>query len=124
MRGVAFWFFFSAALYVAVGMAFGIYMAASHDHQLAPVHGHLNLIGWVSMAIFGMFYQLVPRAAESRLAKVHFALATLGLWLIVPGIALAMQGRTEALAQAGSLVTIAAMLLFVFIVARSRLPAG
>jgi heme/copper-type cytochrome/quinol oxidase subunit 1 len=120
MRGPAFWFFCSAAAYVAAGMAFGIYMAISGDHTLSPVHGHLNLVGWVTMAIFGLFYHLVPHAAETRLARAHFAVATIGLWLMVPGIALAIRGATEAFAALGSLFSLASMLIFLFVVVRSH----
>ena len=47
-----------------------------------------------NMAIFGIFYHLVPSAADSRLAKVHFALMTLGVWILVPGIAMAIWPST------------------------------
>jgi cbb3-type cytochrome oxidase subunit 1 len=120
MRGIAFLFFMSASLYVLAGMALGIFMAASQDHSLSPVHAHLNLIGWVTLGMFGLYYHNVPRAADGVLAKAHFAIATAGLWLIVPGIALALEGITEGLAIAGSLVTIASVALFVFIVFQSR----
>ena len=123
MRGVSYWFFLMAAVYVTAGMAFGIWMSATGDHSLGPVHGHLNLIGWVSMAIFGIYYHLVPRAGESVIAKVHFAVATLGLWILVPGIGLAIRGETEALAKAGSLITIIGMLIFVVVVLLNR-PSG
>ena len=66
-----------AVLYFVAGVALGIGMAASHDHSLHPVHAHLNLLGWVSLALFGLFYRAVPAAASSRLAKAHF-------WLYVP----------------------------------------
>lgn len=120
MRGIAFWFFLSAAFYVLFGMGFGIWMSASGDHQLASAHAHLNLIGWVSMALFGIYYHLVPAAGESRLAKLHFVVATVGLWTLVPGIALAIQRHTETFAKLGSLITILGMVLFVAIVIRSR----
>lgn len=120
MRGIPFLFFATASVYVLAGMAFGIYMAASQDHSLSPAHAHLNLIGWVTMGMFGIFYHNVPQAAGGTLAKAHFALATAGLWLIVPGIVLALKGVTEGLAFAGSLVTILSMALFVFIVFRTR----
>lgn len=123
MRGVALWFFASAVIYVTLGMVFGIWMSASHDHGLSPAHGHLNLIGWVTMALFGLYYHMVPAAAESRLATLHFALATIGVWLIVPGIALAIRGTTEILAVLGSFATLASMLLFLVIVFRTQRPA-
>ena len=71
------WFLRIAVLYIIVGVALGIYMGASGDHSMHPVHAHLNLLGWVAMSLFGLFYRLVPAAAESRLAKVHF-------WIYVP----------------------------------------
>ncbi len=120
MRGISLLFFATAAIYVAVGMAFGIWMSASQDHQLAPAHGHLNLIGWVSMAIFGIYYHLVPQAGQSHLAKLHFGVQTLGLWILVPGIAMAIQQQGETLAKIGSMLTILGMLIFVFVVLKFR----
>jgi hypothetical protein len=52
-------------------------MAASHDHSMFPAHAHINLLGWVTMSIFAVFYRLWPAAAASKLAKVHF-------WIYVP----------------------------------------
>jgi hypothetical protein len=125
MRGVALWFFASAVVYVTLGMIFGIWMSASADHQLSPVHAHLNLVGFVTMALFGVFYHLVPAAAATRLATLHFALATIGVWLMVPGIALAILDRTEIPVVLGSLCTLGSMLLFLYTVIRSgTAPAG
>lgn len=120
MRGVALWFFASGVIYVTLGMFFGIWMSASQDHTLSGAHAHLNLVGWVTMALFGVFYHLVPAAAETTLAKVHFALATVGIWFMVPGIALAIQGRTEVPVIIGSFATAASMLVFLFTVMRRR----
>ena len=93
MRGIAFWFFGSAVVYVTCGMLFGLWMSGSHDHTLASAHAHLNLVGWVTMGLFGVYYHLVPAAAASQLAKVHFALATVAVWLMFPGIILAVRGQ-------------------------------
>lgn len=120
MRGLAFWFFFTAVIYVIAGMAFGIHMSIIHDYQLAPAHAHLNLIGWVCMAIFGLYYHLVPRAAASPLAKIHFVIATLGIWTIIPGIVFAVREEGETLAKIGSILSILSLILFLVIVVRSR----
>jgi heme/copper-type cytochrome/quinol oxidase subunit 1 len=120
MRGIAFWFFSSAVVYVTIGMLFGIWMSASHDHTLSAAHGHLNLVGWVTMGLFGVYYQLVPAAAANPLAKVHFALATLSVWLMFPGIILAIQQQTELLAILGSFAALLSMLTFLFTVVRTR----
>ena len=43
-------FFLLAVISALGGMVWGIQMSASGDHSLSPAHGHLNLIGWVSLA--------------------------------------------------------------------------
>lgn len=120
MRTLPYICFLSAALYALVGMGLGIFMAASHDHSMAPAHAHLNLLGFVSFALYGLFYQVLPEIAGTRLARLHVLAATLALWLLVPGIALAEMGLTEAPAVIGSFLTIAAMALFAVIVAGAR----
>lgn len=122
MRGLSYWFFLSATLYVVAGMFLGIAMAASGDHMLASAHAHLNLVGWVSMALFAVFYHSRPETAQTRLARVHFGIATLGLWTMVPGIVLATLGKGEALAIIGSLLTLASMLIFAGTVIRAAFP--
>lgn len=71
------WFLRIAVLYLIAGISLGIGMAASGDHSLHPVHAHLNLLGFVLMTLFGLFYRVVPAAAETKLAKAHF-------WIYVP----------------------------------------
>ena len=46
----------------------------------SSVHTHINLVGWASLALFGVIYRLYPELAASRLALVHF-------WLSAPSAA-------------------------------------
>lgn len=112
MKGIGLLFFGSGAVYGAAGMALGIRMGAAHDFTLMPVHAHLNLVGFVTMCLMGVFYHLTPVAAERVLSRIHFGLATVGLWIMVPGIGISVMGGTPALAIIGSLLTAAAMLTF------------
>lgn len=120
MRPIANLFFLTGAIFALCGMVWGIQMSASHDHSLSPAHGHLNLIGFVSMSVFGAYYALSPGAAQSMLARVHYVLVTASVLVLVPGIVLAIQGRTEAMAKIGSVLAVASMALFVLIVLRNR----
>lgn len=124
MKGVAYWFFALGVLSVLAGMVWGIQMSATHDHTLSPAHAHLNLVGWVSFGLMGLYYHLVPQAAAGLLARVHLGLATLGLAALVPGIVLAITGRGEGLAIAGSFLTLGGMVLFLFIVLRTGREAA
>lgn len=112
MKGIGLLFFASGVVYVSAGMLLGVYMGINQDFTLAPAHAHLNLVGFVIMALMGIFYHLTPRAAASILSRAHFILATLGVWTMVPGIALAVTGGGEAIAIAGSLLTASAMAVF------------
>jgi hypothetical protein len=104
------WFLRIAVLYLVVGVSLGLFMAASHDHSMFPVHAHLNLLGWVSMTLFGLFYRCFPQAAQTTLAKVHF-------WIYVPShffqmvlLAMLFRGNTmiePALGLVSSMVGVA-----------------
>ncbi len=111
-------FFAAAALFAICGMVWGIQMSATHDHSLSPAHGHLNLIGFVVMSIFGTYYALTPDAGRSRIAAIHFTLNTATVLVLTPGIALAISGRTETLAQIGSVLAVLSMAMFGFVVLR------
>lgn len=112
MKGISLGFLLVGLVSVTIGMVWGIYMAKSGDHSTAPAHAHLNLIGFVIMAIAAFYYHNVPAAAEKMLAKIHLGVAVLGEVLIVPGIVMVLKGQGDALAAAGSFVTLAAMLIF------------
>ena len=113
-------FFRTAVIYALLGMAGGIYMAASHDHSQMPAHAYLLLLGWVSMFLYGVFYKLFP-AAQSGLAALHWWIANIGLIVMVAGIII-IYGRApergEILATVGALTNIAGMVLFAVIVFR------
>lgn len=118
MKSTQTWFFATGALFALAGMIWGIQMSASHDHTLAPAHGHLNLIGFVAMSVFGTYYALTPQAAATRLAKLHYVVVTATVLVLIPGIVLAITGRGETLAQIGSVLAVLSMLLFGFAVLR------
>lgn len=120
MRGLALYFMLAGVVCGLCGMVWGIQMAATGNHLLSPAHGHLNLLGWVSLSLMGLYYHAVPSAAQSGLARLHLAVALAGVILIVPGIALVLSGGSAALAKIGSLVVLLSMLLFLAVILRSR----
>jgi len=118
MKHIPTCFFAAGAVFALTGMIWGIQMSASHDHTLSPAHGHLNLIGFVAMSIFGTYYALTPPAARSRLAALHFGLTVATVLVLTPGIALAITQRGETLAQVGSSLAVLSMALFAVVVLR------
>ena len=120
MKSLPFWFVTVGAVLGLLGMAWGIQMAITQDHTLAPGHAHNNLIGFVTMVIYGVYYKLVPAAAQTRLALVHFGVALVGALTIGIGVAMATSGQGEWLAQIASIATIIGMVIFVVTIFRNR----
>ena len=120
MKSLPFWFVALSTLFVLAGMIWGIQMSISQDHLLAPAHAHNNLIGFVTMAVYGFYYRLVPAAADKRLAVVHFWVALIGALAFPPGIALAILGQGEIVVQIATLFVLGAMLIFAWTVWTNR----
>ena len=118
MRNIPTLFLITAAIFALCGMIWGIQMSASHDHSLSPAHGHLNLIGFVAMSVYGAYYALTPRAAAGRIAPLHYGLSVATVLILTPGIVLAMTGQGEMVAKIGSVLAVVTMALFAFVVVR------
>ena len=68
-----------AVVYFVIGVTLGIVMGASGDHGMMPVHAHLNLLGWVSMTLFGLIGRAHPPVLEGRVAAIQFWLYNLSV---------------------------------------------
>jgi cbb3-type cytochrome oxidase subunit 1 len=68
-----------ALVYFVAAVSLGVIMAATHDYRLKGVHVHLNLLGWVSMALTAFVYRLFPAACTAFGARVHFWLYSTAL---------------------------------------------
>lgn len=112
--------FQAAVLFVLVGMAWGIQMAVSGDHSAFPGHAHLNLLGWVSLFLFGIFYHLHPSLDQSRAALIQVWVWIVGTAILGVGVGLVHTGHANAepIAAIGSLVVFIAMLAFAWLVLR------
>lgn len=81
------------ACYLLVGIGFGMYMGGSGDHSLAPLHAHINLLGFTLMTLFGLAYRVIPGLADGVLAQAHFWLHQAGALVLLAGLFLMMSGR-------------------------------
>jgi cbb3-type cytochrome oxidase subunit 1 len=106
-----------AVVYFVIGVLFGLYMGIAHNFLFTSVHAHINLLGWVSMALFGLIYLKYPNAGETRLAKTHFWLHNLGLPVMQGTIFIMLLTENESIvfgAIIGSLGVVIGTLLFAF----------
>jgi hypothetical protein len=128
MPKVSHLFFQSGIVFLIVGIGMGLQMSISGVHNVTGAHAHLNLLGWVTSALFGGYYALNPAKAASRLAMIQYGVYTLGVAGMIVGLYFLLQGNAsfEPLVVIGSLVTFAGVLIFaytVFAPARTGAPA-
>ena len=108
-------------VYLVVGMVFGIVMGVRQDFQLAPVHAHINLVGFVSHCAFGLVHRAWPALRAGAIASVQFWLFVLGTPLFVTGIAMSILGGTIILAVTGSILVLLGALRAVVMMFRTGL---
>ena len=89
------WFVYACIIYSIIGFSWGAIMGgvpafrhfvdySAHGRLITLAHGHINLLGWVEMAIFAALYYVVPRVSRRsiysvRLVKIHFWTHNFGL---------------------------------------------
>jgi len=78
-------FIVMSVVYLGLAALMGIVMLA-HPNLMALkfVHSHLNMLGWVSMMIFGVGYHILPRFMgrplySNKIGEAQFYLANISL---------------------------------------------
>ena len=106
-----------------VGMSLGVWMGANENFVLRPVHAHINLLGFASMMLFGLFYRAFPAAGRGWLPLAHFVLAVLGFLILMPTLALMLLGKPVFVPGmiASEIMLVASMALFVVIVFKATM---
>jgi hypothetical protein len=110
-------FLLLASACLIIGVCLGIYMGVNKDLQLVAVHTNINLVGWASLALFGVIYRLYPELAASHLAQAQFWLSAPSAVVFPVGIYLAQAHQIHALAIVTSLLWLLGALVFFVVVA-------
>lgn len=77
-------FIVMSIVYLGISTVLGIFMLWNADLGLKFVHSHLNMLGWVSMMIYGVGYHILPRFMgrplySNRIGEAQFYLANVSL---------------------------------------------
>ncbi len=112
----------SGLVSLGLGIVMGVWLAFMPAAILyRPAHVHLNLLGFVSMVIFGVAYHVIPRFTghplHSRaIAGAHWWTSNIGLVLIVAGFLLAPHRLllSRWVLGAGALVAGVGAFLFIY----------
>lgn len=118
MPKVSNYFFRSAILFLIAGIGIGIHMSITQSHDVIGAHAHINLLGWVTSAIFGGYYALNPTKATGLLPMLQYAIYTIGVLVMGISLYLLLKGNTgmEPIVAVSSLITFAGVLLFAWVV--------
>lgn len=98
-KSISLMFFKASIFYLLVGCVWGAIMTFPSVHEfleagpagmIGGMHAHWNLLGWVSLAVMGAIYYLLPLITgkelySEKLAKAHFWIFNL---LIIVGTVL------------------------------------
>jgi hypothetical protein len=111
-----------ASFTAAVGVSLGIYMGIAHDFTLTPVHAHLNLLGWVSLFLMGLYYRF-HEYALGKAAAAQVAIYAVGYIALTSGMAGMFLGYREAFffwTLAGAIMVWTGVVMFFIIVVVNR----
>lgn len=116
----------TSVVLLMVGLALGMAMGIKQNFLLAPAHAHLNLVGFVLMFVAGIYYRLVPQAAEGLLPKAQAGLHIVGAVAFPGALALMLiyGPHLEPFVVIGATIALAAMALFTIIVFRTTAAAA
>ncbi|CAM3482394.1 hypothetical protein GCM10009865_30830 [Aeromicrobium ponti] len=105
-----------STVYFAAGVLLGYYMSSTHSYLLAPVHVHINLLGWTSLTLAGILYYLFPSLAEKNAGKWHFWLHNIGLPIMMLSLAMVLVTENNTFLPGTAIgATITAVGIFVFV---------
>lgn len=124
MSKVTVWFLRCAMIYFVIGVLIGLEMVISPQKMTnIPIHVHFNLLGWMSMMIYGVAYHILPRFSgkplySERMAEAHLWLGNIGLI----GMVIFWAIYNKKLLFVFSLIEVISILLFVYNMFRTVRP--
>ncbi|MCP8883859.1 hypothetical protein NIM87_10140 [Devosia sp. XJ19-1] len=111
-------YFRTAILFLIAGISIGIYMSMSGNHNVVGAHAHINLLGWVTSALFGTYLALNPAKANGTLPRLQYFIYVIGVIVMGASLYLMLDGNTAMVpvVAGASLVAFAGVLLFAVII--------
>ena len=79
-------FILTAFGYAILGLALGIYMAASKNHNQHVTHAHIMLIGFLLTFVYGLCHKLWLDNSTSKLAVAQFYVHQIGTVVVLIGL--------------------------------------
>ena len=103
--------------WLVVGMLLGIFMGVKKSFELAPLHAHINLLGFACHTLFGLTLRQWPGLASSALAVAQFWIFAISTPILAIGLYFTLTGGPELptiLASFGLLIGAAMFCLMIW----------
>jgi hypothetical protein len=126
MPGISRYYFAMAIIYLMIGIGVGLHMSIAQDHSAVGAHAHINLLGWVTSALFGGYYALNPAKAAGWLPRIQCFAYSIGLIVMLPALYLMLTGTPgvePAVAMGSMAVALGVALFAVVVFTRDRASA-
>jgi len=115
-------FILAGIAYGIIGMLMGLAMGATGKFDMAPVHAHIILLGWVSMVLFGLLYRGIPAMEKETLAAWQFWISNIGLIIMMITLAMVINKNMSVapVLAAAEVAVIIGLLLFAILMWKHR----
>src|SRR5574341_2598232 len=126
-------FIVMSIVYLGISTVLGIVMLGSREALgLKFVHSHLNMLGWVSMMIYGVGYHILPRFMgrplySNKIGEAQFWLANIGLVVMLIFYTLNVYspaGVYVMLSVAAGVAELVSIFLFFYNMLKTLLPSA
>ena len=108
-----------AAVYLVIGISLGIAMGVAHDFRLAPLHAHINLVGWVTHGLMGLAFIAWPQLATCRTAPFQVWIFGLSAPVFMVGLVFALLRDQPLIAIIGSFGVFTGVVMFALLALRA-----
>ncbi len=124
-------FIIMSIVYLGVASLVGIAMLGSEKAMaLKFVHSHLNMLGWVSMMIYGVGYHILPKFVgrqmySKKLGEVQFWVANIGLVAMLVFYTFNLYAPSDALVAAtvlAGVLELVSIFLFFYNMLKTLVP--
>jgi len=124
-------FIIMSIVYLGISSLVGIAMLGSEKAMaLKFVHSHLNMLGWVSMMIYGVGYHILPKFVgrqmySKKLGEVQFWIANIGLVAMLVFYMLNLSAPSDALVAAtvlAGVLELVSIFLFFYNMLKTLMP--
>jgi hypothetical protein len=118
MPQVSQWYFKAAVLFLIAGIAMGLQMSITENHNVIGAHAHVNLVGWATSALFGTYFALNAAKAAERLARIQCGIHIAGTVLMAGALYLLLLGNVAMVpvVATASIIVAIGVLIFAYIV--------